>query len=88
MPHFFRVVQGDEGTDMHENDFATCTVSVSLERLRDAQGASISYMPARKEEGWWLLLGDPSSNTLFAGQKARSSAHALTQLLVTLTRIT
>ena len=67
-------VQGEEQTDIHENDFATCTVTVHLERLHDTRPAGTPYMPAKSDEGWWLLLGDLASNTLFAVQKARLAA--------------
>ena len=67
-------VQGEEQTDIHENDFATCTVTVHLERLHDTRPVGTPYMPAKSDEGWWLLLGDLASNTLFAVQKARLAA--------------
>lgn len=80
-------VQGDERGDIHEGDFATCTVAVHLERLHDTRPAGTPYMPAKGDEGWWLLLGDLASNTLFAVQKVRrvnthKCAHKLLALML------
>ena len=61
---------------MHENDFATCTVSVLSERLCDSRAPGALYMPSKMDEGWWLLLGDLARNTLFAVQKVRLKSRA------------
>ncbi len=89
--------QGEEGSDILENDITTCNVHVCLERL-GAAGAcgrgkapwgwlltrflcnarcvtaatQTPFFPGSKEEGWWVLLADVSSNALLAAQKVRS----------------
>ena len=34
------------------------------------------FFPGDKEEGWWVLLADVSSNALLAVQKARRACRA------------
>lgn len=45
-------------------------IKVSLERENDVEGLAppvvAPFYPARKEEGWWLVVGDPDSNQLFS----------------------
>ena len=35
----------------------------------DAESIHTPFFPAAKEESWWVLLADVSSNTLYAAQK-------------------
>jgi pre-mRNA-splicing helicase BRR2 len=47
----------------------SCTVTVTLERETDDEvvGPVIApYYPGKKEEGWWLVVGDASTKTLLA----------------------
>jgi pre-mRNA-splicing helicase BRR2 len=42
-------------------------LAVSMSRENDVNGFVIApYYPKRKEEGWWLVLGNPSNNQLLA----------------------
>ncbi|XP_045506046.1 putative U5 small nuclear ribonucleoprotein 200 kDa helicase isoform X2 [Colias croceus] len=42
-------------------------VEVSLEREDDVVGPVIApFFPQKREEGWWVVIGDPKSNTLLS----------------------
>ncbi|XP_028178303.1 putative U5 small nuclear ribonucleoprotein 200 kDa helicase, partial [Ostrinia furnacalis] len=42
-------------------------VEVSLEREDEVQGPVIApYFPQKREEGWWVVIGDPKTNTLLS----------------------
>ncbi|VVC99126.1 unnamed protein product, partial [Leptidea sinapis] len=42
-------------------------VEVSLEREDEIVGPVIApYFPQKREEGWWVVIGDPKSNTLLS----------------------
>jgi hypothetical protein len=49
-----------------------CIASVAHSGLRHAaESIPTPFFPALKEEAWWVLLADVSSNTLYAAQKVR-----------------
>ncbi|KAG7298291.1 hypothetical protein JYU34_017889 [Plutella xylostella] len=42
-------------------------VEVSLEREDDVAGPVIApFFPQKREEGWWVVIGDPKTNTLLS----------------------
>lgn len=42
-------------------------VEVKLEREDEVTGPVIApYFPSKREEGWWVIIGDPKSNTLLS----------------------
>ena len=48
-----------------------------MPRIRAAPDAvHTPFFPGEKEENWWVLLADVSSNALLAVQKARRARHA------------
>jgi len=51
------------------------TLLVSLEREDDAEVGPViaPFYPQKKDEGWWLVLGDPATNTLLAIKVGRSA---------------
>jgi hypothetical protein len=63
--------QGEEGSDVLEGDIATCNVHVSLERLRASAAMRTPFFPGTKDEGWWLMVADVSSNAILAVQKVQ-----------------
>jgi len=40
------------------------SLSVSINRENNVSSVVAPFFPQRKEEGWWLVLGDPASNQL------------------------
>lgn len=60
--------QGEDG-DVLEGDLATCSVGVRLERLTAKHPPRTPFFSGDKEEGWWVLLADVASNTMFASQR-------------------
>ena len=41
------------------------TITVDLEREDEIVGHVIApFFPVKREEGWWVVIGDPKSNTL------------------------
>ncbi|XP_039281589.1 putative U5 small nuclear ribonucleoprotein 200 kDa helicase [Nilaparvata lugens] len=46
---------------------ASVNVLVSLEREDDVTGPVIApFFPQKREEGWWVVIGDPKANTLLS----------------------
>lgn len=42
-------------------------VNVSLEREDDVTGPVIApFFPQKREEGWWVVIGDPKTNSLLS----------------------
>ncbi|CAD6191491.1 unnamed protein product [Caenorhabditis auriculariae] len=63
----------------------TVVVSVSMERENDIDGMAPPviaplFPQKRKEEGWWLVIGDPSSNSLFSIKRLVINEKAAMQL--------
>lgn len=46
----------------------SCSVSISLEREQEGEVGPViaPYFPIEKDEGWWLVIGDPKSKYLLA----------------------
>ena len=61
--------EGEDAGEVLEGDLATCHVELLLERLSADGPPDAAQLLGSKEEGWWLLLADVSSNVLFAAQK-------------------
>ena len=72
---FSNPVQGEEGSDILDGDIATCSVQVCLERMGSKSAPRTPFFSGSKQEGWWLLLGDATSNTLLVAQKVRVGSH-------------
>ena len=50
------------------------TLAHPLSFAADAESIHTPFFPAAKEESWWVLLADVSSNTLYAAQKVSTSS--------------
>uniref|UniRef100_A0A8C1M4X2 BRR2 homolog n=1 Tax=Cyprinus carpio TaxID=7962 RepID=A0A8C1M4X2_CYPCA len=49
------------------NHFAEVVVQVQLEREEEVTGPVIAPLfPQKREEGWWVVIGDPKSNSLIS----------------------
>eukprot|EP00252_Welwitschia_mirabilis_P009371 TRINITY_DN2193_c0_g1_i1.p1 TRINITY_DN2193_c0_g1~~TRINITY_DN2193_c0_g1_i1.p1 ORF type:complete len:687 (-),score=124.99 TRINITY_DN2193_c0_g1_i1:179-2239(-) len=61
--------EGEEG--IQEGDIVTLKAWVSLKRANGLVGAfpHAPYYPFQKEENYWLLLADPTSNNVWVSQK-------------------
>jgi hypothetical protein len=44
-------------------------------------GAYVPQFPKRKEEGWWLILGDPHTGELIALRRVNGKGKSDTQLV-------
>lgn len=59
-------------------------VNVTLEREEDSVGPIIApFFPQKREESWWLVVGEPKSNLLFAIKRLtlqQRSTHAKLEL--------
>jgi pre-mRNA-splicing helicase BRR2 len=60
-------------------------LNVKLERDNDgaAENVHAPYYPKEKEEGWWLLVGDPKANTLLAIKRVKLKSKAGVKLELT-----
>lgn len=54
-----------------ESDEATYSVFASLEREVESGPAVCAFQPPAKEEGWWLFLVDPATNSILSVVKAQ-----------------
>ncbi|XP_063899092.1 U5 small nuclear ribonucleoprotein 200 kDa helicase [Helicoverpa armigera] len=56
-------------------------VEVSLEREDDIVGPVIApFFPQKREEGWWVVIGDPKSNTLLSIKRVSLARSAKVRL--------
>lgn len=56
-------------------------VEVSLEREDDIVGPVIApFFPQKREEGWWVVIGDPKSNTLLSIKRVSLARSAKVKL--------
>eukprot|EP01127_Copromyxa_protea_P008859 TRINITY_DN2045_c0_g2_i1.p1 TRINITY_DN2045_c0_g2~~TRINITY_DN2045_c0_g2_i1.p1 ORF type:complete len:2126 (-),score=516.29 TRINITY_DN2045_c0_g2_i1:21-6239(-) len=60
-----------------------CALNVSLSRASkySESGAYVPQFPKKKEEGWWLILGDPNTGELIALRRVNGKGKSETQLL-------
>jgi len=46
---------------------SSININVTLERMNEVSGSVIAPLfPQKREEGWWLVIGDPKTNTLLS----------------------
>lgn len=48
---------------------ASSSLHVKLERDGKPQAVVAPFFPQKKDESWWLVLGDPATNTLLANKR-------------------
>merc|ERR1712071_605467 len=53
------------GDDIHSG--ASVNIEVKLEREDEVTGPVIApFLPSKREEGWWVIIGDANSNSLLS----------------------
>lgn len=70
-------------THTHNSTHTQVTVAVALEREQDGTEQPACHaprFPGRKDEGWWLVVGDSKANALLAIKRVNLGKAAKTKL--------
>ena len=81
MSQFFRYPNIELTYDvLDKDDLAsgqTVNIEVKLEREDEVTGPVIApFFPTKREEGWWVIIGDSKSNSLLSIKRLQRRRHS------------
>eukprot|EP01130_Rhizamoeba_saxonica_P011676 TRINITY_DN4859_c0_g2_i1.p1 TRINITY_DN4859_c0_g2~~TRINITY_DN4859_c0_g2_i1.p1 ORF type:complete len:1866 (+),score=443.62 TRINITY_DN4859_c0_g2_i1:728-5599(+) len=68
--------------DIHPYEEMTIKININRRTKAPSNGANTPRFPKRKDESWWLILGDPENGELLALRRVSFSKYKNTKLVI------